>query len=156
MNGEWVDVGGGRLPVDNPGTSQPVTKIASANTADIDRAVGAAAACHPSGVLTDMRPVERSMLVRKIGEDLLANIDEIAESLTLGSGKPLLESLIEIEGAARYFEYYGNQSETLKGRSIPLGADYLDFTIYEPFAVSAQIITRNCPMEMTACGIAAV
>ncbi|MEC8088774.1 MAG: aldehyde dehydrogenase family protein, partial [Pseudomonadota bacterium] len=112
-------------------------------------------ACHSSGVLTDMRPVERGRLVRKIGEDLLANIDEIAEMLTLESGKPLWESVIEIEGAARYFEYYGNQAETVEGRSIPLGADYLDFTIYEPFGVSAQIIPWNYPLEMTARGIAA-
>jgi aldehyde dehydrogenase (NAD+) len=63
--------------------------------------------------------------------------------------------VIEVEGAARYFEYYGNQAETVEGRSIPLGADYLDFTIYEPFGVSAQIIPWNYPMEMTARGIAA-
>ena len=155
VNGEWVDGGGGRLPVDNPGTGERVAEIACANAADIDRAVGAAMACHSSGALTDMRPVERGRLVRKIGEDLLANIDEIAEMLTLESGKPLWESVIEIEGAARYFEYYGNQAETVEGRSIPLGADYLDFTIYEPFGVSAQIIPWNYPLEMTARGIAA-
>nr|AAY87210.1 predicted aldehyde dehydrogenase family protein [uncultured bacterium BAC17H8] len=155
VNGEWVDGGGGRLPVDNPGTGERFAQIACANAADIDRAVGAAMACHSSGVLTDMRPVERGRLVRKIGEDLLANIDEIAEMLTLESGKPLWESVIEIEGAARYFEYYGNQAETVEGRSIPLGADYLDFTIYEPFGVSAQIIPWNYPLEMTARGIAA-
>ena len=155
VNGEWVDGGGGRLPVDNPGTGERVAEIALADAADIDRAVGAATACHQSGALTDMRPVERGRLVRKIGEDLLANIDEIAEMLTLESGKPLWESVIEIEGAARYFEYYGNQAETVEGRSIPLGADYLDFTIYEPFGVSAQIIPWNYPLEMTARGIAA-
>ncbi|MEC8245531.1 MAG: aldehyde dehydrogenase family protein [Pseudomonadota bacterium] len=155
VNGEWVDGGGGRLPVDNPGTDERVAEIALADAADIDRAVRAAKACHQSGALTAMRPVERGRLVRKIGEDLVANIDEIAEMLTLESGKPLWESVIEIEGAARYFEYYGNQAETLEGRSIPLGADYLDFTIYEPFGVSAQIIPWNYPLEMTARGIAA-
>ncbi len=155
VNGEWVDGGGGRLPVDNPGTGERVAEIALADAADIDRAVRAAKACHQSGALTAMRPVERGRLVRKIGEDLVANIDEIAEMLTLESGKPLWESVIEIEGAARYFEYYGNQAETVEGRSIPLGADYLDFTIYEPFGVSAQIILWNYPLEMTARGIAA-
>ncbi len=155
VNGEWVDGGGGRLPVDNPGTAERVAEIALADAADIDRAVRAAKACHQSGALTAMRPVERGRLVRKIGEDLVANIDEIAEILTLESGKPLWESVIEIEGAARYFEYYGNQAETVEGRSIPLGADYLDFTIYEPFGVSAQIIPWNYPLEMTARGIAA-
>ena len=155
VNGAWVDGNGGRLRVDNPGTGERLAEIALADAGDIDRAVGAARACHESGALTAMRPVERGRLVRAIGEDLLANIDDIAEILTLESGKPLWESVIEIEGAARYFEYYGNQAETVEGRSIPLGADYLDFTIYEPFGVSAQIIPWNYPLEMTARGIAA-
>jgi aldehyde dehydrogenase (NAD+) len=134
VDGEWVDGGGGRLPVDNPGTGERFAEIACANAADIDRAVGAAMACHSSGVLTDMRPVERGRLVRKIGEDLLANIDEIAEMLTLESGKPLWESVIEIEGTARYFEYYGNQAETVEGRSIPLGAVTLTSRFMNPLA----------------------
>ena len=155
IDGKWVDGNAGRLRVDNPGTGEPLAEIALADAADIDRAVKAATACHESGVLTAMRPVERGRLVRAIGEEMLANIDEIARVLTLESGKPLWESVIEIEGAARYFEYYGNQAETVEGRSIPLGADYLDFTIYEPFGVSAQIIPWNYPLEMTARGIAA-
>ena len=155
IDGKWVDGNAGRLRVDNPGTGEPLAEIALADSADIDRAVKAATACHESGVLTAMRPVERGRLVRAIGEEMLANIDEIAKVLTLESGKPLWESVIEIEGAARYFEYYGNQAETVEGRSIPLGADYLDFTIYEPFGVSAQIIPWNYPLEMTARGIAA-
>ena len=137
IDGKWVDGNAGRLRVDNPGTGEPLAEIALADAADIDRAVKAATACHESGVLTAMRPVERGRLVRAIGEEMLANIDEIARVLTLESGKPLWESVIEIEGAARYYEYYGNQAETVEGRSIPLGADYLDFTIYEPFGVSA-------------------
>lgn len=140
VNGKWVDGGSGRLPIDYPGTGERVAEIALADAADIDRAVGAASVCHQSGLLPDMRAVERGGLVRKIGEDLLANIDEIAEMLTLESGKPLWESVIEIEGAARYFEYYRNRAETVEGRSIPLSADYLDFRIYGPFGVSAQII----------------
>ena len=100
-----------------------------------------------------MRPVDRGRMVRGTGNYLLANRDEIAEMLTLESGKPYWEALVENDGAARYFEYYGNQAETVEGRSIPLGADYLDFTTYEPFGVSAQIIAWNNPLEMTLRGI---
>ena len=85
----------------------------------------------------------------------MENIDDVAQLLTLEAGKPLWESVVEIEGAARYFEYYGNQAETLEGRSIPLGKDYYDFTTYEPRGVSAQIIPWNYPLEMTARGMAA-
>ena len=155
VDGQFVDGGADRIVVDNPGTGAPLAEQASANAADIDAAVAAARRCHESGVLSAMRPVERGRMVRAIGDYLLANIDDIAQLLTLEAGKPLWESVVEIEGAARYFEYYGNQAETLEGRSIPLGKDYYDFTTYEPIGVSAQIIPWNYPLEMTARGMAA-
>ena len=85
-----------------------------------------------------------------MGDYLLDNKEWLAEILTLEAGKPYWESLIEIEGSARYFEYYGNQAETVEGRSIPLGENYYDFTTYEPMGISAQIIPWNYPVEMTA------
>lgn len=153
--GAWCDGGAGRITVDNPGTGQPLAEQAVADAADVDRAVTAAADCHASNVLSNMRPVERGRMVRGMGDYLLSKIDEIAPILALESGKPLWEARIEIEGAARYFEYYGNQAETVEGRSIPLGANYFDFTTYEPFGVSAQVIPWNYPMEMTARSLSA-
>ena len=155
IDGAFVDGGAGRLTVDDPGTGQPLTEQAIADAADVDRAVTAARRVHESGALTDMRPVERGRMVRGMGDYLLENIDEIAPILSLEAGKPLWEARIEVEGAARYFEYYGNQAETLEGRSIPLGAAYYDFTTYEPYGVSAQIIPWNYPLEMTARSMAA-
>ena len=155
IDGRFVDGGAGRLVVDNPGTGKPLAEQAIADSRDVDAAVAAARRCHASGVLSGMRPVERGRMVRAMGDYLLAHIDEIAQLLTLEAGKPLWESVMEIEGAARYFEYYGNQAETLEGRSIPLGDSYYDFTTYEPRGVSAQIIPWNYPLEMTARGMAA-
>ena len=150
IDGAFVEGGAGRIAVEDPATGEPLAEQALADAGDVDRAVQAAKRCHESGVLTDLRPVERGRMVRQIGDILLERVDEIAPLLTRESGKPLWESRIEIEGAARYFEYYGNQAETLEGRSIPLGASYLDFTTLEPFGVSAQIIPWNYPLEMTA------
>jgi len=155
IDGAFVDGGAGRIDVDDPGTGEKLAEQAIADAADVDRAVAAARRVHESGALSDLRPVERGRMVRKMGQYLLDNIDEIAPILTLESGKPLWEARIEVEGAARYFEYYGNQAETMEGRSIPLGAGYFDFTVYEPFGVSGQIIPWNYPLEMTARSLSA-
>ncbi|MGJ8596025.1 aldehyde dehydrogenase family protein [Sulfitobacter sp.] len=155
IDGDWVDGGAGRIDVINPGTGEKLAQHALADAADVDRAVMAARRVHHSGVLSDLRPVERGRMVQAMGRFLLENIDDIAPVLTLEQGKPLWESRIEVEGAARYFEYYGNQAETVEGRSIPLGAGYFDFTTYEPFGVSAQIIPWNYPLEMTARSLSA-
>ncbi|MEJ8561227.1 aldehyde dehydrogenase family protein [Yoonia sp. GPGPB17] len=155
IDGAWMDGGGGRIDVINPGSGEKLAEHALADAADVDRAVQAARRVHLSGALSDLRPVERGRMVQAMGRYLLAHIDEIAEVLTLEQGKPLWEARIEIEGAARYFEYYGNQAETVEGRSIPLGKGYFDFTTYEPFGVSAQIIPWNYPIEMTARSLSA-
>lgn len=78
-----------------------------------------------------------------------------AEMLSEEQGKPLWEALIEIRGAARYFEYYGNQAETVEGKSIPLGDGYIDYTVYEPYGVTAHIIPWNYPVEMAARSVSA-
>ena len=155
IDGAFVGGGAGRIAVEDPAFGEAFAEQALADASDVDRAVQAARRCHESGVLTTMRPVERGRMVHRIGEILLERIDEIAPLLTRESGKPLWESRIEVEGAARYFEYYGNQAETLEGRSIPLGAGYFDFTTLEPHGVSAQIIPWNYPLEMTARSLSA-
>ncbi|WP_422021640.1 aldehyde dehydrogenase family protein [Roseibium sp.] len=155
IDGAFVDGGGGRLDVLDPGTGEKLAEQALADAADVDRAVKAAKRVSDSRTWMDLRPVERGRIVRKMGDYFLDRIDEIAPILTREAGKPLWEAKLEIEGAARYFEYYGNQAETMEGRSIPLGGGYFDFTVHEPFAVSAQIIPWNYPMEMTARSVSA-
>ncbi len=155
IGGEFVDGGGGRLAVEDPATGETAAEQALADAADIDRAVAAAKRCHESGALADLRPVERGRMVRKMGEYLLAHREEIATVLTVESGKPLWEARNEVGGAARYFEYYGNQAETVEGRSIPLGSGYFDFTVYEPYGVTAHVIPWNFPIEMTARSLSA-
>ena len=150
IDGKFVDGGAGVIQVDNPGTGEKLADQAIADNSDVDNAASAAKKVHESGFLTNMRPVDRARMVKKIGAYLIENLEEIAPLLSMEAGKTLFEAKFEVTNAARYFEYYGNQAETLEGRSIPLGSAYYDFTSYEPYGVSAQVIPWNFPMEMTA------
>lgn len=155
IDGEWVDGGAGRIDVIDPATGEAIAQHALADARDVNHAVQAARQVHLSGELSDPRPVDRGRMVQAMGRYLLDHVDEIAVLLTREQGKPLWEARAEVHGAARYFEYYGNQAETLEGRSIPLGSRYFDFTTYEPYGVSAQIIPWNFPLEVAARSIAA-
>lgn len=155
IDGEWVDGGAGRIAVTDPASGATLAEHALADATDVDHAVQAARQVHLSGELFDLRPVDRGRMVQAMGRFLRDHVEEIAPVLTLEQGKTLWEARVEIHGAARYFEYYGNQAETVEGRSIPLGAKYFDFTTYEPFGVSAQIIPWNFPMEMAARSLSA-
>ena len=158
IGGEWVDGGAGRMEVVNPGTGAVLAEQALADAADVDRAVAAARACVERGTLRDMRPLERGRLVQAMAAHVRAQAEDIATVLTLEQGKPLWEARAEVENAARYFEYFGNQAATVEGKAIPLGAGYVDYTVLEPYGVSAQIIPWNFPLEIAArsiaCGIA--
>jgi len=155
IDGAWSEGGAGRLAVTDPATGEAVADQALADAADIDRAVRAARRVHLSGALTALRPVERGRMVQAMGRYLTEHAEEVARLLSREQGKPLWEARAEIEGAARYFEYFGNQAETVEGRSIPLGADYVDYTVHEPYGVSGQIIPWNFPVEMTARSLSA-
>ncbi len=155
IDNQWVDGGSDRLSVENPACGEHLAWQAMADRQDVAKAVSAAKACYESGVLSAMRPVERGRLIKQMGEWLLGHVDEIANILCLEQGKPLWEAKNEATNCARYYEYYGNQAETLEGKSIPLGQNYLDFTIYEPYGISAQIIPWNFPLEISARSISA-
>ena len=155
IDGNWVDGGAGRLTIEDPATGRPVCEHACADAEDVARAVASARACHERGALVRMRPIERGRLVQAMGRWIAENADRVAETLTREQGKPLWEARNEVAGASRYFEYYGNQAALVEGRSIPLGAGYLDYTALEPYGVSAQIIPWNFPLEVAARSIAA-
>ena len=155
IDGAWCDGGGGRIDVINPANGDKLAEQALADAGDVGRAVAAAQRVDQSGALSAMRPLERGRLVQAMGQYLLEHKYRLAELLTLEHGKPLWEAKMEIEGAALYFEYYGNQASTVEGRSVPLGANYFDFTQHEPYGVSAQIIPWNYPLEMTARSLSA-
>ncbi len=155
VDGAWVPGSLGFLDVVNPGTGRLIAQQALASERDVSVAVRAARACHSRGDLRNLLPSVRGRLVVAMGRYLLDTINEISGVLCADAGKPLWEARMEVESAARYFEYYGNQAETLEGRSIPLGPDYFDFTAYEPYGVTAHIIPWNYPLEMAARSVSA-
>lgn len=140
IDGEWIDGGAGWLAVDDPATDEPVFEHACVDAGDVAMAVASARAFHERGSLTRMRPLERGRLVQAMGHWIAERADVIAETLTREQGKPLWEAKNKVANACRYFEYYGNQAALVEGRSVPLGAGYLDYTALEPYGVSAQII----------------
>lgn len=154
IGGRYVSGGEGTLAVQDPATGAVIAEQAVASPMDVDKAVAAARELIDSRVLVAMRPVERGRMVSAMGQFLLDNVDSIASVLCQESGKPYWEAVIEVEGSARYFEYYGNQAETLEGVSIPLGDGYVDFTEHDPLGISAQIIPWNYPLEMAARSLA--
>ncbi len=153
INGEWLDARR-VIDVDDPATGKVFATVACADDKTVDRAVQAARACADSGVLSDCRPVERTALLRRIADEIRAIADKAAPLLARENGKALDDAREEFLMAAKYFEYYAGMADKIEGRSIPLGKDYVDYTVYEPVGVSAQIVPWNFPVDICARSLA--
>lgn len=144
---EWVD-NVEKIVVRDPATEQVIAEVAKAGQAEVELAVAAARRCFEESEWRRVRPIERGRKVMGMGRYLLDNLDEIARVLCIDSGKPLDQAITEVKSAARFLEYYGSHADKLEGRSIPLGSSYIDYTVYEPFGVTAHIIPWNYPLEI--------
>ncbi len=154
INGQWVD-NPEKIPVYDPATEKLIAEVARAGQAEVDMAVAAARACHEKGEWKGVRPIERGRKVMGMGKYLMDNLDEMARVLCIDSGKPLDQAVTEVTSSARFFEYYGSHADKMEGTSIPLGDGYVDFTVYEPFGVTAHVVPWNYPLECAVRSVAA-
>lgn len=154
IGGRWLD-GERCLAVEDPATGEPLAEIALAGGAEVDAAVRAADACHRARALTAPRPQQRLELMFRIAAEIRAVTERGAGILCRESGKALADARHEFEEAARYFEYYGGVADKIEGRSIPLGDGYVDWTVREPYGVSAQVVPWNFPVALAARSLAA-
>jgi len=154
IDGEWRKGSGRPIEILNPATGKPYAGIRSASVADVDAAVDAARIAFKSRALYDMHPHARMQLLLRIATEIRTLSDDIVPVLVGENGKSVSLARDEVESTAQYFEYYGGVADKLFGKSIPLGAGYIDFTQMVPYGVSAQIIPWNFPLEIAARSIA--
>ena len=143
---------GATAPVENPATGEVFAEVAVGTAADVDDAVATAREAFLDWRATP--PEERGRIVAGVADEIRAAHEELAALETRDQGKPLAQARSDFEGAARYFEYYGGAADKLDGRSIPMGPDQVDFTVREPYGVSAQITPWNFPGNLFARGVA--
>ncbi|RWH39472.1 MAG: aldehyde dehydrogenase family protein [Mesorhizobium sp.] len=155
IDGEWRDsVSGTRIEVDDPASAETIAVVAEAGPEDVELAVAAAHRVFRDRVLIDMHPYDRGRMLFRVADALEARVDEIAVINCAETGKALELANSEVQTAIRYLRYYGGLADKLEGRSIPRGANLVDYTVRSPFGVSAQIVPWNGPLELTARSLA--
>ena len=99
-------------------------------------------------------PQERSRILLRIANALRERKEEFARIETLDNGKPLSQSRGDVEGSARYFEFFAGAADKINGDEIPLGPDYMAYSKQVPLGVVAQILPWNAPLQQDARGLA--
>jgi aldehyde dehydrogenase (NAD+) len=137
----------------NPATSSVLAEVAQATRGDVDDAV--AAAREAFSEWRKLKPADRGRLLLALSFAIAADRETFAELETLDTGKPLAQGRADVDAAARYFEFYSGLADKILGTTIPLGDDFLDYTLREPLGVSAQIVPWNYPLQIGCRGTAA-
>ncbi len=145
---EWCPARSGEtFDTIDPSTEVVISSVARGAAQDVDDAVAAAREAF-EGPWRRVVPDERGRLLYRVARALEERLGEFADLETRDTGKPLSHAKGEVAGCVRYFEYYAGLADKIHGETIPLGPDYLNYTVNEPLGVTAHIVPWNMPLSM--------
>lgn len=146
INGEWVETST-KFDVVNPATSEVLSQVSAAETADIDAAVAAADAAFEPWANT--APRVRAEVLRKAFEIMMSEVEDCARLISLENGKAFKDALAEARYAAEFFRWFSEEAVRTPGdfRKAPAG-DKVIITDHKPIGVALLITPWNFPAAM--------
>ncbi len=154
INGQWCEAREGRrFAVDNPADGLPFATVPDSGPPDAAAAVDAANAAFAGWRGRTAR--ERSRLLRRWHDLIMANADDLARIMSREQGKPLVEARAEVEYGAAYVEWYSEEAVRASGEMLPqLVRGRRMMVVREPVGIVAAITPWNFPLAMIARKIA--
>ena len=148
IDSHWVSAAdGATTPVNNPATGATIAHVPKMGAKETRQAIEAAERALPAW--RGRTAKERSVLLRKWHDLMLANADDLALIMTSEQGKPLAEARGEITYAASFVEWFAEEAKRVYGDTIPSPAsDKRIFVIKQPIGVCAMITPWNFPAAM--------
>ncbi|MBL8576379.1 MAG: aldehyde dehydrogenase family protein [Mesorhizobium sp.] len=117
-----------------------------ASADDVKNAIAAAREAFDKGPWPRMAGAERSRLLYRVSELILANLDELALAECLEVGKPIAQARGEIEYCADLWAYAAGQARGQEGDSFNnIGDNRLGLVLREPVGVVGIITPWNFP-----------
>jgi malonate-semialdehyde dehydrogenase (acetylating)/methylmalonate-semialdehyde dehydrogenase len=144
INGKWTDSARDLLPVVNPATGETIGEVPLSTASEVTAAVSAAAAAFPEW--RRVPAAERVQFLWKLKLLLEENLEDLARSITLESGKTLVESRGELRRAIENVETAAGIPALMQGEfseDVAPGID--EFVIRQPLGVCACICPFNFP-----------
>jgi succinate-semialdehyde dehydrogenase/glutarate-semialdehyde dehydrogenase len=146
--GEWVDADDAQtVAVTNPANGEQVGTVPMCGAAETARAI--AAADKAQRAWRHVPAKERSALLRRLNDLMLASADDLAQIMTAEQGKPLAEAKGEIVYAASFIEWFADEARRVYGDTIPAAqGDKRILAIKQPVGTTAAITPWNFPTAM--------
>ena len=145
IDGVWT--GEPVQPVLDKATGTIIARVPNMGAAETTLAIDAAARAFKTW--SKVVAKERSRILRRWFELIIANADELALLLTREQGKPLAEARGEVVYGAAFVEFFAEEAKRIYGETIPSHkADARIIVQREPIGVIAAITPWNFPVAM--------
>ena len=153
LDGRWA---GGRasLAVTNPATDNTLVEVACAGEDELGTAIdGAAGALRIWGRTPAAR---RGDVLKQAAAMMKARRLALATVLTLEQGKPRIQALAEVDYAASFFQWFGEEARRLNGRIQPHPVPGFEYLVQPvPAGVAGLVTPWNFPLAQGAKKVAA-
>jgi betaine-aldehyde dehydrogenase len=132
----------------SPGTGETLASVADCSAEDALAAIAAAKAGFE--VWRRVPPLERARSLRQVAAILREHAGELAMIDAADCGNPVREMVGDAMIAAAQMEFFAGFVTEMKGTSIPMGPDAINFSVREPLGVVARLIPFNHPFMFCA------
>jgi len=146
INGQWI-AGSSRFDVIDPATGNKLADVANLGPLDAEKAIAAANAAWPAWRTKTAK--ERSILLRRWYDLIMANQDDLGRIMTAEQGKPLPEAKGEVAYGASFVEWFAEEAKRINGETLPQFDNSRRLMVLkQPIGVCAAITPWNFPLAM--------
>ena len=146
INGQWV-TGSSRFDVLDPATGLKLADVANLGPAEAEAAIAAADAAWAGW--KNKTAKERSTILRKWYDLLMAHQDDLGTIMTAEQGKPLPEAKGEVAYGASFVEWFAEEAKRVNGETLPqFDNNRRLLVLKQPIGVCAAITPWNFPLAM--------
>ena len=146
IDGKWVK-SLKTINIINPSNNLSIGNLCDLGEKGAKSAVTAASNAFPmwSNKTSDFR----ANILKKWYNLIIKNKNELAEIVTLETGKPISESLVEVDYGSSFIEWFAEQSKRIKGNILSSNDDDKKMlTLKQPIGVVSAITPWNFPVAM--------
>jgi len=146
VNGEWVG-GSARFAVHDPSNGNKLAEVANLGPREAEAAIAAADAAWPAWRAKTAK--ERSIILRKWYDLLMANQEDLGRIMTAEQGKPFPEAKGEVAYGASFVEWFAEEAKRVNGETLPqFDNNRRLMVLRQPIGVCAAITPWNFPLAM--------
>ena len=137
------------IKINNPATGELIQEVKAHSEDEIKQALKNGQESFKTW--SKINAHERSRLIQAWSQKIKENKEEIAHIMTLENGKPLKESLGEVDYSASYLDWYAEEAKRVYGRTIPSHTESKRILVtQQPVGLVAAITPWNFPGAMMA------